>query len=69
MKEFERQIKTYGAIQEYGLGKTWLERTVAMFEDFYYDAAQTAKETWEKYVKGRFRDRDNDPDREIGPER
>lgn len=69
VKEFERQIKTYGAIQEYGLGKTWLERTVAMFEDFYYDAAQTAKETWEKYVKGRFRDRDNDPDREIGPER
>ena len=61
-KEFERQIRQYGEIQEYGLGKNWYDRTVASFQDLYYGAVETVKDTWERYVASRFRD--NDPDKD-----
>ncbi|QBD75192.1 hypothetical protein EPA93_03960 [Ktedonosporobacter rubrisoli] len=50
VKEFERQIREYGEIQEYGLGHS------------------IVKDTWQKYVPTRHRDRENDPDGDGEPE-
>ena len=64
-KMFERQIREYGEIQEYGLGKHWYDRTVAFWQDLYSDAATFVKDTWQKYVSDR-RNRDKSSDREGG---
>ncbi len=40
-----------------------------MSENFYYDTVEQVKDLWQKYVVDRFRDKGNDPDKDIEPER
>jgi hypothetical protein len=68
-QEFESQIRERGEISEYGLGKSWFDRTLTMFENFYYDVREQAKDVWRIYVVDRFRDKGNDHDKDIEPER
>ena len=64
-KWFEQQLREYGSIREYGLGKHWYDRTVAYWQDLYNDAATFVKDTWQKYVSDR-KDRDKSPGGESG---
>lgn len=68
-KEFVRQIRQYGEIQEYGLGKSWFDKTLAKFANLYYDTVEAVKDTWQGYVVNRYQVRNKDSDRNIEPDR
>ncbi len=62
LQEAEKQVREHGEVKEYGLGNHWYDRTVASFEDLYYNTMQGMKDTLER-LKSRFWDRDNGPGR------
>ncbi|QBD75193.1 hypothetical protein EPA93_03965 [Ktedonosporobacter rubrisoli] len=68
-KEFVRQIRQYGEIQEYGLGKSWFDKTLVKFANLYYDTVEAVKDTWQEYVVNRYQSRNNDHDKDIEHER
>ena len=66
VKGYMRDIQERGEIREYGVGNSWYDRTLTMFENLYYDTIGYIKDTYQKYV-GRHLfpspDRDIDLDR------
>ncbi len=64
--ELKRQIREEGAIRMDGQGKNWFDRTVAYFENLYYDTVDRVKDTWARYIT----EREPPPDRDdYEPER
>jgi hypothetical protein len=61
---FEKRIRETGEIREYGLGKNWYDRSVALFENLYSRTVSYVETSMQKYV-GRWisQHRNIDPDR------
>lgn len=52
VKEFEADIRERGEIPEQGIRKSWIARTVTMFENFYYDIIDYVGTTINRLVGG-----------------
>jgi len=62
---FKRDIEAGGEVKEYGLGKNWFDRSLALFENLYYDTIEvfgTVKDKWQEYIGKRDREQDRDRD-------
>jgi hypothetical protein len=49
-KKYRHDIQEKGEVQEYGLGQNWYDRTVAFFENIYYNTAEYLKSGFQKHV-------------------
>jgi hypothetical protein len=66
VKNYSDIIKQAGEVKEYGLGKSWYDRTIVFFENLYYNTIRYVKTGMQKYV-GRYfpaQDRDVELDRD-----
>ena len=62
VESYSRMVKQAGEVKEYGLGENWYDRTVAFFENIYYNTVGYVKTGMQKYV-GRWMLPDIDPER------
>lgn len=49
-KKYRHDIQEKGEVQEYGLGQNWYDRTVAFFENIYYNTTGYLKSGFQKHV-------------------
>ena len=68
VKEFERQIRKYGKIQQYGLGGFLFSEGTHLSETSQDAPRMQAKDNRQKDSSAHHRDRENDPDGDGEPE-
>lgn len=52
-ESYSRMVKQAGEVKEYGLGKNWYDRSIAFFENMYYNTVGYIRTGLQKYV-GRY---------------
>lgn len=50
VKYYSKVMQEKGEVREYGLGKSWYDRTVTMFENIYYGTMERIRDTWQRFV-------------------